>query len=222
MLILPLLLCCQKAHAQTVVFTVDYDTNTVVQPGVVDFGDTVYYSFNVRNVGTVPFAGNLQIMRRKDSTNTYMIDSIAGVNLPVNGSIPVFVEDIVTLARYDGGINILVIWPTATVPGVVISTIDSVFGEVFVNPTTGTDEGKAFRGSTLYPNPAQQGFSLTMMDPNLHPTQFLLINAQGETARSWDNLPNRFDVSDQPTGMYYLVVRYSNGATERKPFILLR
>lgn len=221
MLILPLLLCCSKVQSQTVVFTVSYDSITVVQPGVVNFGDSVNFTFTVGNIGTVPFNGSLLIMRRKDSTLTYQIDSITGVNIPVNGTIPVFTQDSVSSARYDGGINILVIWPTATMPGVAITTIDTVRGDVWVNTSTAAGEGSLSKGTTLYPNPATNAFRLDLGDPNKVPTQLVLLNAQGEIVRQWSDPNQRFDVSDLPTGMYYLQVHYSNGMTEHKPFIVL-
>lgn len=222
LLLLPLLFGCQFALAQTVIFDVTFDSSTVANPNIVNFGDNITYSFSVTNIGNTQFSGDMLIMRRVDSVQVYPIDTLVGVTLGVNATIPVIVNDSIFSPRYGGGINILVIWPTATMPGVAVSTLDTVNSEIYVDPFTQIDGGISYKPATIYPNPAQHTLNLLLPDPVRTPERFSIINVQGQIVREMEATSLQMDVSELPSGMYFLQIEYQEGIPEKKPFLLLK
>ena len=222
-LLLPLLLICCNVSAQTPIFSVSYDSSTVVSPTLVQYGDSIQITFNVSNVGTVDFNGDLVINRSIDSVQFYRLDSITGVSIPAGGSYTVNTADTIFSARYDGGINILVIWPTAMGSSGVIPTIDTVFGEVYVDTTImGVKAPAPSRIPIIYPNPAQDKLFLQIPTNGPMPVSMKLVGIDGRIVRNIEGNPSEIDLYGLPDGIWMLNIRFRDGTLSRHKVIIAR
>lgn len=222
-LLLPLLLICCNVSAQTPIFSVSYDTSTVVSPTLVQYGDSIQITFEVLNVGNADFNGALVINRSIDSVQFYQLDSITGVSIPAGGSFTVNTMDSIYSARYDGGINILVIWPTAMGSSGVIPTIDTVLGEVYVDTTImGVRVPTPAEIPTIYPNPAQDKIFLQIPTNGPMPVYMELIGIDGRIVRKIEGNPSEIDLYGLPDGIWMLNIRFRDGTLSRHKVMIAR
>ena len=126
---------------------------TTINPDTASFGSTFFYAYAVKNMDTVVYASTIYIMAKANNKPAFILDSISPVQLMAGDTIMRYKDDSITPLKYDGGINILVIWPD--VPANFHNTnVDSVRKQVDVS---GSVSLKDFRNEQLieiYPNPA--------------------------------------------------------------------
>lgn len=214
------LLSTGKNYAQTnVVFSVQWDTSSV-SPSTLFFGDSLFMDFNIVNVGTADYVGEILILRQRDSITTIALDTTPVVTIPVGDTLPYSGAHIVQQAQYDGGINILVIWPAGV--SVPTTTLDTIYDYVNVLDTIvqGTKLPAADKKAKIYPNPALDWIRIEYPANSPEPEAVRLYDATGKPVREIENGAEQLSLNGLAKGVYLLEIRYRNGLRQHAKLVL--
>jgi hypothetical protein len=195
-----------------VAFILSYDTATFIQPTSVSFGDTVTYTLDVTNNSSTDFFGAVSFFRRVGNGQADLIftesfsDTIAAF-----ASKPFVLTDTVSALRFGGGINAVVVWPTA--PGVV--TLDTAYGHLEVKVVGIPEEMQDAYRMVVFPNPTAGSVRFQAEWSPLRARETVLMDQQGRRLRTENGLPGEMDLSGLPAGVYFLEVVLRDGARRR-------
>jgi hypothetical protein len=191
-------------------FTVVYDTVNWISPPQAGPQDTINYTLRVSHNLPGDYAGPIDIMARVGGGTPFMLFSSLQDSIPPGPGGKLYsIRDTVDLARYGGGINIVVVWPTA--PNFV--TLDSAHGELTViNVSTPDPEQYAM---DVYPNPSTGTIRFRTKFPTVWVHETTLIDQQGRLLRRESGLPRQMSLDDLPAGVYFLNMRLKDGQALR-------
>ena len=191
-------------------FSVAYDTTNWISPAQAGPQDSVNYTFTVSHNLPGDYIGPIDIMCRVDSGTPFMllsstIDSIG----PGPAGKQYSIRDSVELSRYGGGINIVVVWPTA--PNFV--TLDSAVGTLTVIGVSTPDPIKY--DMDIYPNPSNGIIRFRADFPTAWVRETMLTDQQGRLLRRENGLPWQMSLDALPAGVYFLSMRLKTGEAIR-------
>lgn len=186
------------------------DSLNFINPQPAAFGGTVTYTFEVVNVGNLDFSDSIKIDASINGGPTIRLADSSGYFLPAfGGSAPFVVTDSVTAARYGGGVNIVVIWPTSPdLPGL---DVDSITDTVFVTPLGIKDGLLDAARIVAYPNPTTGELHFLAKGdlPNIRLTQVLGID--GRILQQFDYMPAYLDLQELSAGAYFVRLQSLTG-----------
>lgn len=198
-----------SALSGQVVFTLSWDTLNFPTPQSVQVGQTVSYDFTIHNNTQQTFVGDIDLILRLDTTN-YVMRTLPNETIPAFTSLPTNFTDTVQLARYSGGVNIVVIWPTA----VNATTQDTISGSITVTGVSAQGPNVDLYELEAFPNPVSNGLRLRYDRPDLV-REVVLFDERGALLRRAQGLPGELDLSSLAAGVYFLQVRYRDGGLQR-------
>jgi hypothetical protein len=195
-----------------VTFSVNFDTLNFIQPTTAGFGDSINYTIDVINNSNTDFIGRVSILRKVNNgiADTIFTD-IINDTLVANSSRPYFLEDSVFPARFGGGINVVVVWPTA--PGV--TTSDSATGTINVTGVGIPEQLHDAYPITVFPNPTAGAIRFQTQFSPLLVHQTVLMDQQGRTLRSTQRIPSEMSLDGLSAGIYFIEIRLRDGAIRR-------
>lgn len=170
-------------------------------------GLTLGFSFDVGNLGNATFSDSLTIMAKAGNNPPFVLKELGVQTIPVGSWLPVTASDTVSSARYDGGVNIVVIWPTT--PSVIIGR-DSSFDTVNVILLGVKDGASNFLELVAFPNPAGDEIYLHSNTGSIVKNT-KLISIEGQILRDYDGFPYSLPLSDLSAGMYFLRFETKSG-----------
>jgi hypothetical protein len=196
-------------------FHLTYDSLNFPTPSTQSFGGTVRYQFAIHNNSGTAFIDSLRIKFRSN-TGVFTLVEYDSVVIPIGGVFNVDTIDTVSVGRYGGGINILVIWPTAPNPVLTDSIKDTL-----IVLTVGVDEGLS---NTLpidvFPIPSQEELFFRHRDPLSVPIVATEIwNVSGQRLRRFKGLPWEVYIGDLPQGLYFIRIEDEQGQSMRVKMI---
>ena len=191
-------------------FSVAYDTVNWISPAQGGPFDTINYTFTVSHNLPGDYIGPIDIMARADSITPFMLFSTSVDSIPPGpGGKQYSIRDSIELSRYGGGINIVVVWPTA--PNFV--TLDTARGELTVIPASTPDPVKY--DLDIYPNPSNGLIRFRAGFPRTWIRETTLSDQQGRLLRREDGLPWQMSLDDLSAGVYFLNMRLKSGESLR-------
>ncbi len=194
----------QKLSAQPQLQILGDSLMGLISPNNVALNDTVTYAFNVENIGNVDFSDTLIINARVGS-NTFVLADLGVQFIPVFGSEPFTVIDTVTLARYDGGVNVVVIWPTSPhISG------DSTMDSLTVQLVGIKDGSKNFLNIQAFPNPTNGDIYLRS-NSAANITKTSIISLNGQVLQSGEGLSSPLQMSELAQGLYFVKIETDSG-----------
>ena len=170
------------------------------------FNDTVRYSFHITNQTSTPFNDTVYLQLRT-ALGTFPLYTLYSLNLPVQSDTFVSFLDITTATRYSGGINVVVVWPTA--PGYIFT--DTIRGNLFVGELAADDPSRVLSRIAAYPVPSGDEVHFTIRDPRAKVVKTVIANSFGEVIRSYDHLPETVMMNGFGSGLYFVTVMESSG-----------
>jgi hypothetical protein len=122
-------------------FTVVYDTVNWISPPQAGPQDTINYTLRVSHNLPGDYAGPIDIMARVGGGTPFMLFSSLQDSIPPGPGGKLYsIRDTVDLARYGGGINIVVVWPTAPNFTAVRGKLKCLICEISISPSCHPDE----------------------------------------------------------------------------------
>lgn len=193
-------------------FNVNYDSINFLQPTTAGFGDSLTYAIDVVNVSNTDFFGKVSFLRKVNNgpVDTIFTDSIDDT-LAAGFNRPYLLTDTVLAARFGGGINVVVVWPTA--PNV--TTVDSAFGTLTVTGLGIPEDVHNAYPIVVYPNPTAGKIRFQTQFSPLLAQETTLMDQQGRTLRSLKRIPSELSLEGIPAGVYFVEVRMRDGAIRR-------
>lgn len=193
-------------------FNVNFDSLNFIQPSTVGLGDTVTYDVTVVNNTASDFFGQISWLRRVDGgpIDTIFTDQFQDT-LPAFSNRPYVLTDSVLASRFGGGINVVVVWPTA--PNV--TTLDSAVGILNV---TGVGIPERIRDGypiSVFPNPTRGSIRFQTQFSPLQVRETILMDQQGRVLHSQARLPSEMSLEGFAAGIYFIEVRLRDGAVRR-------
>ncbi|MEM0998985.1 MAG: hypothetical protein AAGN35_18140 [Bacteroidota bacterium] len=189
-----------------------FDSTNWLAPNPVGIGDSVMYTFDVSHNLATAYMGPVDIMAQVGGGTPFSLFSTSMETIPAG--IPgksYTLTDTVTLARYGGGINIVVVWPTA--PNFV--TLDTAFGELTVLPTSVIDPQLDRYPLRIYPNPTARAVRIRTQFPPVLVEETRLCDQQGRVLFRQDGVPIDVSLEGMTGGLYFLEIQLMNGALRR-------
>lgn len=199
----------QTSLFSQVVFHIE--TDTLSSPNPLNLGDSLFFKFTIFNQGTTNFNDSLYIVRR---VNGFVdtIDVIQSVSLDTlpSDSENINTGELASAARYGGGINVVVIWPTG--PSLISpTTTDSISDDVYIIGTSSLPE--AYRNSIfqVYPNPSADRLRFLTDIPTSAIDLVQVMGINGQILKSYPQLPPIISLADLPKGTYLIQVQFKGG-----------
>ncbi|MEM7036063.1 MAG: T9SS type A sorting domain-containing protein [Bacteroidota bacterium] len=194
------------------VFAVAWDTVNFPIPMQLNSGDTVTYVYEVRNVGNQDFSSTLFHNIRVNNGPVDTLATSQGDSLNVQGTPRQYSWSETTgHPRYSGGINVVVIWPSA--PNT--ETQDTVKGTLQIG-TLSMDDPLANEYKLLvFPNPFNASFQMQNAVPHKVVDRVRMHDLQGRLLREEAGLPREMDLTGAASGVYILEVHYKDGGLQR-------
>lgn len=196
-----------KAQAHLVIVP---DSLNFVSPQPASFGGSVTYRFQVVNIGNADFNDSIKIRASVNGGPSFLLADSAGYFLPAfTGFANFVVDDSVSIARYGGGVNIVVIWPTS--PNLPDLDVDSISDTVFVTPMA-LEDGLLSQAQILaYPNPTTGELHFIARGQLPRMSGAHVFGVDGKLLRSYEAMPQSVDLSEFPAGLYFVRLECHNG-----------
>lgn len=180
----------------------EYDSLTFPNPSVANVGDSVMYDFTLRNQSGTPFIDSLTF-HISTNAGTFELAAFDSVSIASFDTAMFHLQDTVSLLRYGGGVNVIVVWPTSPSP-IVTDSLRDTLTVLFVSIDPKIE---AHPGLIIYPNPTRDQVYLSRSAdlPPIRRTE--IIAADGRVVADFPGLPTHASVADLPQGIYLLRIR---------------
>ena len=185
------------------------DSANFVNPTNPQLGATATYSYRIQNLSNQTYIGPLATYMRVGGI-TMQMDSIANDTLVPGDTVGVSFPDSIN-ARYSGGINIVVIWPTA--PNVTL--IDTGYASVEIIGLSIGDPIAEMYQLDVYPNPSSGTIRFKHEFSRNLVSSLQLYDSQGRLMRDEATLPREIELYELPAGIYFLNVNFGEEGTQR-------
>ncbi len=170
------------------------------------FNDTVRYSFHIMNLTSTPFVDTLYF-RLRTTLDTFQLGPMLSLSMPPQTDTFVTFLDSTTANRYSGGINVVVVWPTA--PGNIFA--DTLRGNLFVGELAADDGRHILSRIEAYPVPSRDEVHFAIRDARAKVVKTVISNSFGEVILSYDHLPETVMMTAFGSGLYFVTVMESSG-----------
>lgn len=180
-------------------FSMTWDSLNVPSPSVVNQNDTFRYDFTVNNLTNSTFSDSL-IFKLRVAQNTFTLAAFDTLQIQPLGSRFFSLSDTAYALRYDGGVNVVVVWPTS--PSQI--TTDSLIATLTVLSTNIEDAIVQGLPIDVFPIPSQQEIFFRMREGNVSIRNSEIRNLSGSVIFSCDGLPRMVSVVDFPAGIYFI------------------
>lgn len=201
---------CPSLQGQ-VYFSLTADTTGFATPDPVNQQDSLYFNFVVKNTGSQNYNDSLYIVRQVNA----FIDTIATIPQVILDTTPsdsefISTGEMVTPARYGGGINVVVIWPTAP-NSLIVTGTDSLVQEVTVIGSTSLPEPHGESMFLVFPNPTMDRIRFRTNLPLSAIQRWSLLGTDGKLHRQGEVLPHQLSLSGLPKGLYFIHLEFEGG-----------
>lgn len=202
-----LLMLFGPLYGQNTLF-VSYDSTNWVFPTQVGPNDTIAYTLRVSHNLATAYTGPFEITLRANGGAPFTLYSDSLETIPAGSMGKQYsLSDSIDLSRYGGGINIVVVWPTA--PNFV--TVDTAYGEFTVTDVSVPEAIREIYHLDVYPNPSSGILNLQASFATRQVTELLLSDVQGRILRREKGLPRQISLEGLPASIYFIEVRLKNG-----------
>jgi|GEM_PF-6127939 len=204
--------CLSLVYGQATI-RISPDTTAFPSPqqAIYNFNDSVYYQFIISNIGSDTLFTQVAITQTVNGAQP-RFDSLPLTILAPGDSFFAGYSDTILAGRYGGGINVVVIWPSAAN---TIVTGDSAIGEVLVEGLSNlTEEGLSPYEWNIYPNPSASLLHLETNVESYMVKKTSLFALDGRIVYEFNGLPTQIDLGDLPEGMYWLKIGLKDGREE--------
>ena len=198
------------SHAQFRLFvdSIDGIVNPVVE------GDPYTLSFHVQRSDSdaTTFFGDVFILIRSESVGlTDTMGIFTQITLPQYGDTTLIDTFTFESSSFDGGDNIVVVWPASTTS----ITPDTLHTHVNFSSIS-VEEYDPRQLFTLFPNPASRFLNLRYTDPE-KVEQVRVSDILGKDLLAFGQAVSTVDIRPLASGIYFIEVRHKNGlrATQR-------
>lgn len=191
-----------------------WDSLNVPSPSVVNVNDSVVYNFSLVNQSPSTFSDSLGFMIRTNVGSFVLMPEDTATIGPF-GVKPFSIIDTVSLLRYGGGVNVVVVWPTSPAPIVTDSLRDTLTVIIVsIDPKI-----EAQPGLIVFPNPTRDQLYLSRAAdlPPIRRTE--IIAADGRLVADFPGLPTHTSVSQLPQGIYLLRIRDDSDRVSTHRFV---
>jgi hypothetical protein len=181
-------------------------------------GDTlIHYHVQVANIGDAGFIGVFKLEATYVNTGIsedWWIHTFTPLDIfAAHDTLDITIDDVVlpTTEKYDGGGDVIVVWPNADGAMTLNGDTTTVYidGIISVDPPTQID-GRA----TPFPNPSTGTLNI---DWGTHQNLFESVSIVDMAGREWrfsSKVVNTVDLTGLPQGIYFLKVSYTDGVRE--------
>ena len=171
------------------------------------FGDTLILSYTVRNKGTTPYSGFLDVNFSTDNGITLGgLCNIPQVTLTPNGGDSVSGTCVIFIdsTTFQPGNNIVVVWSS----GNGRTAIDTVKDSIFVNSTAGVNENDLSSAFTIYPSVTKDIINVETSG-NILPIKIFIEDISGRIIKvispsSGSRKHIQINTSELKSGIYFL------------------
>ncbi len=200
-------------YSQTFNFQIQAaDTNSFPNPasGPYFYNDTLNFEYDLFHTNTQIFFDSIWVLQK---VNSGPVDTVFADLLDTLVQFQQFrtnFRDTISPARY-GGINVVVIWPSA--PNVIAVDSAKVIDFVVENGV-GIGEPSSLSRVRIYPNPTAD---LIRIEHNLFNQQVKsleIFSLDGHLISRMDSIPDRVEVGTLPDGHYILRLTMVNGESQ--------
>lgn len=191
-----------------------FDSLTFPNPSVANVGDSVMYDFALQNQSGVLFQDSL-IFHIRTNAGTFQLAAYDSVTIASLDTAMFHIQDSVSLLRYGGGVNVVVVWPTSPSPVVTDSLRDTLTVIVVgIDPRI-----EARPGLIVFPNPSRDQIFLSRAAdlPPIRRTE--IIAADGRRVADFRGLPQGTSVAHLPQGMYLLRIHDEQDGVSTHRFV---
>ncbi len=191
-------------------FHITWDSINVPAPDIQGENDTVRYTLTINNLSNVQFFDSM-FFQLRTTVGVFQIASFDSISIPPNGSTVVsFLDSTATIgAKYGGGINIVVVWPTSPSPMVT----DSLRDTLTIIKVGVHDPWVGGPVIDVFPVPAEAMVFLRCREPRVEVAATELQNMVGQVIQRFPGLPASIPLSHCPKGMYFIRVEDEHGRT---------
>lgn len=202
-----------KVHSQTYnfsIFPTDSTQFPVPDTNIYNYGDTINFDFQLYHTDSTFFNDSMWVLQRVN-------------NGPVDTVIATFIDSLFQLATYQtnfrdtviparyGGINVIVIWPSA--PN-VIAVDSAVVMEFYVENGVGIEDPLSISRVRIFPNPTTGPAHIEHNFLNRQVLSCDLYDMQGRLLRRMNDIPDKVDVGYLPDGQYLFRITYMGGKAQ--------
>lgn len=194
-----------------------FDSTATTELDTVTANQAVSYSIFVENVGNQNFSGDISIVVAvQDTLGTpiaFHIDSMAFANaiIPPGGFQMGTINHTISMAFYNNGNNITVIWPQT--PNT--NTLDTLYIPTYVLQSNGIGQLDQMSIS-LYPNPTNGPIRVDVAGEVIDELEVYTMTG-AVVARGTDN--GQIDLGSLPRGQYFLRLRTRSGKIATRPLM---
>lgn len=182
-----------------ITFTMVYDSMNFPTPTTQNQGGIVNYQFRLDNNSPATFQDSLYFFLRTPQ-GTFLLESYDSITIGPFDTTTFVIPDTVVALRYGGGVNVVVVWPTA--PSFISS--DSAYGTLTVTPVSVDPLSHAGPRVHVYPNPCHQALYFTQDRNALPVARVELMDQTGQVILQHAGLPHHLPISELPPGLYLL------------------
>lgn len=200
-------------HSQTFNFQIfPADSNQFPRPipGPYFYNDTLNFEFDIFHTDSAFFNDSIWILQK---VNSGPVDTVISTFLDTLTQFQQYrtnFRDTIIPARY-GGINVVVIWPSA--PNVIATDSAKVI-DFFVKNGVGIGEPSSLSRIKIYPNPTAD-LARIEHDIRNHLVKSLeLYTIDGRLIRKMDEIPDKVDVGYLADGHYLLRLTLISGESQ--------
>lgn len=179
-------------------------------------------TYQVENQDTAPYTGSIVLYYELngDSINQYFLDSLSVAGLQQGDTTPIrTVPVLATTARFGGGVNIMVVWPTAQNAINTNELEEQIYVDTLKLANLPPDQ-LGTQTIDLYPNPVRTVLHLGYGGIKADPQSLHVLDAMGREVYFSDNEFGSIEVQTFSKGMYYVHLRFSDGQEYLGKFLI--
>ena len=181
--------------------------------GPYSVNDSVNYAFVLEHVDSAQvYNDTIMIMQKINNGPAIVAKEYLISNLIQGDTSQGNFDDSLSAAKY-GGINVVVIWPSAPFGNVVALDSAKVF-DMFIEGITAVEDGFPASRIRLYPNPTSDYAKLEHNLTNYQVDGLELYNIHGQLMYRVDGLPDKVALGHLPEGQYWLRLYFKDGTAE--------
>lgn len=200
--------CFTTLHSQAIL-SITPDTTAFPSPqqALYDFNDTLNFRFFIQNIGSDTLFNQIGINQTVNG-GQLRVDSLPLQIIPPGGVIQSNLFDSIQAGRYGGGINVVVIWPSAA----NTITSDSAEAEINVNALSNILNADFPPSNwSLFPNPTSGYLRIQTDIEDYLIAETSVIAMDGRLLQKIKGIPTQIDLGNLPDGMYWLKIGLKDG-----------